>query len=122
MPDAGPVINALASVGVKCPQLADKRRFIRCGDDNKPVMILHRDKCLRSQRVAFDHSNGDRLWARLPAENADYRLSAIGRHVNTGEIVKSLGGSFIDRKSLRASGLDDVSERREGFLGKRGGE
>jgi len=122
MPDSGPVIYALAAVGVKRTQFADKWRFIRCGDDDEPVMILHRDKGLRSQGVAFDHANGDGPGAGLSPENADQRLAAIGGHVYTGEIVKAFGGAFIDGHSLGAIGLDDVSEGRECFLREGGRE
>lgn len=122
MPDSGPVIYPLAAVGVKRTQFADKRRFIRCGDDDEPVMILHRDKGLRSQGVAFDHANGNGPRARLSAKNTDQRFAAIGRHVNTGEIVKPLGRAFIDGHSLGAIGLDDVSEGRECFLREGGRE
>lgn len=116
MPHSGSVIDPLAALCVKRPQFADKRRFIRGGNDNEPVMILQRDKGLRSQGVAFDHANGDGPRAGLSPENADQRLAAVGGYINTGEIVKPLGGPFIDGEPLRTNGFDDVSEGREGLL------
>lgn len=96
MPDSGPVIDPLAALGVKRTQFADKRRFIGCGNDNEPVVILHRDKGLRSEGVAFDHANGDGPRTGLSPENADQRFAAVGGYINTGEVVKPLGGPFID--------------------------
>lgn len=122
MPDTGPVINALATGGMECPQFADKRRFIRCGDNNKPVMVLHRDKGLRSQRMTFDHFNGDRLGTGLAPEDTDQQFAAVGGDVNTGEVVEPVGGSFVDRQALCAVRLDNVTKGCKGFLCERGRE
>ena len=122
MPDTGPVIYALTTRGVECTQFADKRTFIRCGDNNKPVMILHRDKCLRSQRMTFDHFNGDRLGTGLAPEDTDQRFTAVGGDVNTGEVVEPVGGSFVNRQALRAFRLDDVTKGCEGVFCERGRE
>lgn len=96
MPDTGPVIYALAAMGVECPQLADMGCFTRSGDNDKPVVILHRDKRLGSQRVTFDHAYGNRLWPWLSSENTDNRFASLRGNVDTGEIVKSLCRSLID--------------------------
>ncbi len=122
MPDTGPVIYALTTGGVECTEFADKRNFIRCRDNDKPVMILHRDKGLRSQRMTFDHFNGDRLGTGLAPEDTDQRFTAVGGNVNTGEVVESVGGSFVDRQALCAVRLDNITKGCEGLLGERGRE
>ena len=117
MPDPGTVIHTLTAGRVECTQFALQRCVTGSGDDDKPVLVLHRNKGLRPQRVAFDHANGDWLGAGLSAKDAYQRIAAFGRDIHTGKIVKTLCRSFIDRQALCASCFNHISEGRERFFG-----
>lgn len=66
--------------------------------------------------MAFNHADGYWPRAGLPAKDADQRVAALGGDIHTGEIVKALGRSLVDRQALRAGGLDHVAEGGEGFF------
>ena len=117
MPHAGSIIDALFSRCKECAQVNGFGFIARIADDDQPGLVLHGNKGLRPQRVAFHHFDIDRLRAGLPSKDVDDGLAVIRLDINAGEIVKSFGRPLIDFNAFGAGDLDDVAKRRKAFGG-----
>jgi hypothetical protein len=72
--------------------------------------------------MTLDHFDLNWMRAGLAAKNTDQRHPALGLDIDTGEVVKPVGGTFINGEMPGAVGFDDVPERCKGLPRERGGK
>ena len=117
MPYVGSIVHALFSRCAERAQATGLGFLARIADDDQPRLVLHGNKGLRPQRVAFHHFDIDRPRAGLPSKDVDDGLAVICLDIDAGEIVKSFGGALVDFNAFGAGDLDDVAKRRKAFGG-----
>ena len=90
-------------------------------DDDQIRRVLQGDECLGAQGMALHHLDFDApgivFGPRIAAKYAYNWHAAFGADIDVSQVVKPFGGAVVNHDPLRAIGLYDIAEMREGYLG-----